>query len=188
MPVRLASLVLLVCGFLAAATSVAFCSGVRLNDPGSQRRGAAIDGRVWYPTGAGDCAQLGVRCSNHRAQQADFGSVLPLVVLSHGGGASYDAHYDTALALARAGFVAAAINHAGDTNEDHSQVLRRMAPPGSTSPLDLLYAGGVATARSLVLRASAPAFQRRLHSSGDGGRQVPDLNKIAPYCRTPPGS
>src|SRR6202012_3749809 len=52
------------------------------------------------------------------------GRRLPLVVMSHGGGGWYDGHYDTALALAHAGFVVAAVSHAGDTFDDQSQVLQ----------------------------------------------------------------
>jgi predicted dienelactone hydrolase len=52
-----------------------------------------------------------------------------LVVLSHGGGGGYASHYDTALALAQAGFVAAAVSHAGDTYDDQSQVLRLWRRP-----------------------------------------------------------
>src|SRR5580704_12236698 len=51
----------------------------------------ALDVGVWYPVRA----------------PAD-GCRLPLVVLSHGGGGSFESHADTAIALAKAGFVAAA--------------------------------------------------------------------------------
>src|SRR5208282_4989780 len=49
------------------------------------------------------------------------GGRLPMVVFSHGTGGWYGGHYDTALALARAGFVVAAVSHTGDTYDDHSQ-------------------------------------------------------------------
>lgn len=54
----------------------------------------------------------------------------PLVVMSHGNGAWHGAHADTADALAKAGYVVAAVNHPGDTYEDESRAtaLTRRAP------------------------------------------------------------
>jgi predicted dienelactone hydrolase len=49
---------------------------------------------------------------------------LPLIVISHGSGGSFEGHYDTALALAEAGFVVAAVTHTGDNYRDHSGFAR----------------------------------------------------------------
>ena len=49
------------------------------------------------------------------------GAKLPLVIFSHGRGAWFGAHHDTAEALADAGFVVAAINHPGDNGNDLSR-------------------------------------------------------------------
>jgi predicted dienelactone hydrolase len=57
------------------------------------------------------------------------GQMLPLVVISHGHAGSYAVHYDTALALADAGFVVAAVTHTGDTFPDQSRVLRTWGRP-----------------------------------------------------------
>ncbi len=46
---------------------------------------------------------------------------LPLIILSHGRGAYFGAHHDTAEALADAGFVVAAINYPGDNGNDLSK-------------------------------------------------------------------
>jgi predicted dienelactone hydrolase len=46
---------------------------------------------------------------------------LPLVVISHGRGGSFIGHHDIAEMLADAGFIAAAINHPGDTTSDMSR-------------------------------------------------------------------
>ena len=46
---------------------------------------------------------------------------LPLIVISHGRGGSFVGHHDIAETLADAGFVAAAINHPGDTASDLSR-------------------------------------------------------------------
>jgi predicted dienelactone hydrolase len=46
------------------------------------------------------------------------GDKLPLIVISHGSGAWFGAHHDTAAMLADAGFVVVAINHPGDNASD----------------------------------------------------------------------
>lgn len=45
---------------------------------------------------------------------------MPLIVLSHGTGGTFAGHLDTAIALAEAGFVVAAISHPADNAEDTS--------------------------------------------------------------------
>ena len=54
------------------------------------------------------------------------GNRLPLVLISHGTSGSLASHYDTALELARAGFVVAAVTHAGDNSQDQSYVGNRL--------------------------------------------------------------
>lgn len=48
------------------------------------------------------------------------GQALPLIVISHGTGGGASSHYDTALALAAAGFVVVALTHTGDNYKDQS--------------------------------------------------------------------
>lgn len=85
---------------------------------------------IWYPTDAQSAEhQLGLFTQVVALDAPVAGKNLSLVVLSHGGGGSYQSHYDTALALAHAGFVAAAVNHAGDTYEDQSRVLELWRRP-----------------------------------------------------------
>jgi predicted dienelactone hydrolase len=77
---------------------------------------------VWYPTDAPEQPMhLRPFIQTVATGGAVAGSGLPLVVFSHGTGGWYGGHYDTALALARAGFVVAAVSHAGDTYDDHSK-------------------------------------------------------------------
>jgi predicted dienelactone hydrolase len=47
-------------------------------------------------------------------------TTLPLIVISHGTGGGAASHYDTALALANAGFVVVALSHTGDNYQDHA--------------------------------------------------------------------
>lgn len=69
-------------------------------DPGQ----APLDLRIWYPD---------------RPVGADK---LPMIVVSHGTGGSAEGHMDTAVALAKAGFIVVAVNHTGDNYRDNSAV------------------------------------------------------------------
>ena len=77
---------------------------------------------VWYPASA-DPVPTRLKLFTQRV--APDGPVqgrdLPLVVMSHGTGGDFAGHYDTALALAQAGFVVAALTHPGDNVNDHSR-------------------------------------------------------------------
>ena len=80
-----------------------------------------IDLAIWYPSDAAAAPQpFGLVTQ----QVANYGPIkgiaLPLVVISHGTGGSAANHYDTALALADAGFVVVALNHTGDSYKDRS--------------------------------------------------------------------
>jgi predicted dienelactone hydrolase len=84
--------------------------------------GPPIEVGVWYPTDdapKAEAIELGQQIVAHDG--AVKGENLPLVVMSHGHGGSYAGHFDTALALARAGFVAAALTHNGDSWRDGSR-------------------------------------------------------------------
>ncbi len=79
---------------------------------------------VWYPTDAPAQAHpVGPYSQTVAPDGPVAGEHLPLIVISHGNGGGYDNHYDTAVALAEAGFVVAAVSHAGDTHEDQSRAL-----------------------------------------------------------------
>ena len=80
---------------------------------------------IWYPTEqAATPHRLDLYTQTVAADAAIAGTGHPLVVMSHGTGGSYAGHYDTALALARAGFVVAAMTHTGDNYRDTSRVTR----------------------------------------------------------------
>src|ERR1700690_2378131 len=92
--------------------------------------GTPLTSGIWYPTDAPATEHpLGAFIQTVAPFAPVAGRGLPMVVISHGGGGSYDSHYDTALSLAHAGFVAAAVSHAGDTYGDQSQVLRLWRRP-----------------------------------------------------------
>lgn len=85
---------------------------------------------VWYPTRTpAQVVRLGPFMQEVARDGAVAGRRLPLVVVSHGNGGSYQNHYDTAIALAKAGFVVAAVSHTGDTQEDQSRASFLMDRP-----------------------------------------------------------
>src|SRR3954454_293546 len=107
---------------LCLTTTVMHAAGLRAIDTSADADGPALNGAVWYP-----CSQP--------AGMADLGKIslpgvkdcplpdrkLPLVIMSHGRTGTFAGHHDTAETLADAGFMVAAINHAGDTSSDLSR-------------------------------------------------------------------
>ncbi|NVN88726.1 MAG: hydrolase [Rhodopseudomonas sp.] len=128
-----------------ACVIVFFCLGAPVRAAGVQLLDSdpGLAGAIWYPcAGEPKDVRLGTL-----APPADLGLTgvkdcpvpavkLPLVIFSHGRGAWFGAHHDTAEALADAGFVVAAINHPGDNGNDLS---RRDDLSGYASrPLDMI--------------------------------------------------
>jgi predicted dienelactone hydrolase len=88
----------------------------------------ALAGAIWYPcAGQPQAVPLGKLTPPADVSLTGVkdcpvtGTKLPLVILSHGRGGWFGGHDDTAEALADAGFVVAAVNHAGDNGNDDSQ-------------------------------------------------------------------
>lgn len=76
---------------------------------------------IWYPSDATASPQpLALYTQTVATRGAISGRAHPLVVISHGTGGSLASFYDTAIALAEAGFVAAAVTHTGDNYQDQS--------------------------------------------------------------------
>ncbi|WP_085488235.1 alpha/beta hydrolase family protein [Paraburkholderia susongensis] len=143
---------------------------------------------IWYPTNAPATPHaLGAFTQTVAPGAPIAGSHLPLVVISHGGGGGYDSHYDTALALAHAGFVAAAVSHAGDTFDDQSHVLQLWRRPAQLHRLvdymldEWPWHGRLDAARVGAFGFSNGGFTVLVAAGG-----IPDLSKIAPYCAAHP--
>jgi predicted dienelactone hydrolase len=109
---------------LCCLGSPAWAAGIQLldSDPG-------LSGAIWYPC-AGEPKHVAL---GDLSVAEDFGLMgvkdcpvtgakLPLVIVSHGRSGWFGANHDTAVALADAGFVVAAINHPGDNGNDPSQL------------------------------------------------------------------
>jgi predicted dienelactone hydrolase len=76
---------------------------------------------IWYPSDGKLSSQaLGLFTQDVAYYGPVKGDGLPLIVISHGTGGSAAGHYDTALALADAGFVVVALSHTGDNYKDHA--------------------------------------------------------------------
>jgi predicted dienelactone hydrolase len=143
---------------------------------------------IWYPTAEPAREQrLGVLTQVVAPGAAVAGDSLPLVVMSHGTGGWYASHYDTALALARAGFVVAALTHPGDNYMDKSragQIRRR--PPQLQHVLDYMLTEWPNHARIDPQRIGAFGFSAGGFTvlAAIGG--MPDFAKIAPHCQAHP--
>jgi predicted dienelactone hydrolase len=150
--------------------------------------GAPLEVGVWYPSEAPAAPQ---RLGLFEQTVADRGVVagrdLPLIVMSHGTGGSFEGHYDTALALAEAGFVVAAVTHTGDNYRDQSQSTRLENRPRHIKiVIDYMLASwahreALDPARVGMFGFSAGGFTALVAIGG-----TPDMRTIAPYCAAHP--
>jgi predicted dienelactone hydrolase len=82
---------------------------------------------IWYPSSSHASSQpLGPFHQDVALNGAIDGAKLPVVFVSHGTGGSLASHYDTALALAQAGFVVVGLTHTGDNYQDQSYAGNRI--------------------------------------------------------------
>lgn len=144
---------------------------------------------VFYPTEAvAQQVDLGPFALDVARGGAVAGQGLPLIVISHGNGGSALSHHDTAVALARAGYVVAAVAHTGDNHADHSRETSMVDRPRHISRvIDHMLTKWPGRDRIDATRIGVLG-----HSSGGftalaivGG--VADLGRIAPHCQQHPG-
>lgn len=114
---------LLVClGTLMVGQNTLAAGFAPLNIPATEN-GPALSAMVWSPCAA---TPSGVELGPYQVQAVPqctiVGKQLPLVVISHGSGGTLLGHYDTAIALADAGFVVVSLNHPGNTFGDDGAV------------------------------------------------------------------
>ena len=143
---------------------------------------------VWYPTDAPASPQPFREFTQAVAPAGPVsGASLPLVVFSHGTGGWYGEHDDTALALAHAGFVVAAVSHTGDTYDDHSRAASIMGrPPQVRRLIDYMLAewpdhGRIDANRVGVFGFSAGGFTALVAAGG-----TPNFSRIGPHCLAHP--
>jgi predicted dienelactone hydrolase len=110
---------------LFAAASFAAVGYQQVTIP--DRDGKSMQAGIWYPSNTQPLAHpLGMFTQEVALNGPIAGQGLPLILISHGTGGSLSSHIDTANALARAGFVVAAITHIGDNPQDQSYVGNRI--------------------------------------------------------------
>lgn len=109
---------------MALSVAAAFCSNVlaagfaRIEVPTADGE-PALHAMIWSPCAAQPTSvEIGPYVVQGVPNCTVVGNKLPLIVVSHGHGASLLSHHDTATALANAGFVVATLNHPGDSFGD----------------------------------------------------------------------
>jgi intracellular septation protein A len=153
--------------------------------------GQPLELDIWYPSDAPATSRpLGLFQQVVAADAPISGSQLPLVVISHGTGGGAETHYDTALALAEAGFIAVAVTHTGDNWRDHaySFTARNFIERARHIKLTIDYMLTAWSSRDRVAAERIGAFG---HSAGGftvlvaiGGN--PELARLGAYCREHP--
>jgi predicted dienelactone hydrolase len=107
-----------------------------------------------------------------------------VVVISHGTGGALSSHYDTALALAEAGFVVAAVTHTGDNYRDHSKAILALPnrPRHITRVLDYMLGAWPQRARLDPDRVGIFGFSAGGFTAlvAIGGK--PDLRRMGAHC------
>ena len=146
---------------------------------------------IWYPTDSrSGLSVIGLSAQMVATNGVVVGRDLPLVVISHGNGGLLSSHSDTALALASAGFVVAAVTHTGDNARDDSYVGTPRwlidRPRHLHVVLDYMLNDWptheqIDHARVGVFGFSAGGFSALVSIGG-----VPDLAQIAPHCNSQP--
>jgi predicted dienelactone hydrolase len=143
---------------------------------------------LWYPAaGVPQPTRIEAFVQTVVPDAAPLGHDLPLVVISHGNGSSLGGHSDTALALARAGFVVAAPTHTGDNYRDQSRALDvagRARQLGRVIDYVLLSwkPHAVDAGRVGAFGFSSGGLTVLIAAGGD-----PDLARVGPHCSAHPG-
>ena len=180
---------------LSAVAALAFVlAGTGVQAAGFQQGSAADQAGkpivigIWYPSQTiARPVSMGPTTMSVAINAPVNGKALPLIVISHGTGGSNFGHFDTAIALADAGFVVVALTHAGDNYADQSRSTDVMDRPRQVSRvIDHMLS---------TWEGRAAIDPRRVgmfgHSAGGfttlaiiGG--VPDFTKLGPMCRQYP--
>jgi len=178
----------------AVTTFVIALAGSCVHAAGFQRGvvahpdGEPLEIGIWYPSQAAvQPVTMGPTTMSVAVNGAAQGKGLPLVVMSHGTGGSYLGHFDTAISLADAGFVVAAVTHAGDNYADQSRSADVMDRPRQVSRvIDHMLStwdgrGSINPARIGMFGFSAGGFTTLASIGG-----IPDFSKVGPMCRQYP--
>ena len=143
---------------------------------------------IWYPASGTPVHQRLGLYSQDVVQGAPVAEGRhPLIVFSHGTGGDFAGHVDTAVALARAGFIVAALTHPGDNWRDTSRATQVEGRPVALSAT-ITYMLDAWRGRASIDPDRIGAFG---FSAGGftvlaaaGGR--PDLSRLSDHCRQHP--
>jgi predicted dienelactone hydrolase len=181
--------------FSAVTTLAITLSGACVHAAGFQRgvaadpEGKPLEIGIWYPSpAAANPVAMGPVTMHVAVNGPARGKDLPLVVMSHGNGGYFLSHFDTAIALADAGFVVAAVTHTGDNYADQSRSTDVMDRPRQISRvLDHMLSiwdgrASIDPSRIGIFGFSSGGFTALASIGG-----VPDFAKIGPLCAQYPG-
>jgi predicted dienelactone hydrolase len=179
-------IVALLCCATSAFASVGF-QETTIPDP----HGEQIAVGIWYPSSTKSSPHpLGLLSQDVAADGDVVGEKLPLILVSHGAYGSLASHYDTAIALARAGFVVAALTHTGDNSNDQSYLGNQIdlidRPRQVTLLLDWMFASWpehnqLDQRRVGIFGFSLGGFTSLVEIGG-----TPELKRMALLCSTHP--
>ncbi|WP_370679184.1 alpha/beta hydrolase family protein [Comamonas sp. GB3 AK4-5] len=170
----------------AAAQAAGFQRGLAAN-----AEGKPLEIGIWYPSPAAvQSTPVGSKTLQVAVNGPVQGKALSLVVISHGSGGSFLGHSNTAMAtaLADAGFVVAAVTHAGDNYADQSRSVNIMDRPLQISRvIDHMLSSwngraAINPERIGMFGFSAGGFTALVSIGG-----VPDFSKTDAVCRQHPG-
>lgn len=165
-------------------------AGTCVHAAGFQRGAAADpDGKpleigIWYPSQAPVAPlSMGPTTMSVAINAPIQGKHLPLVVMSHGNGGSSLSHFDTAIALADAGFVVVAVTHTGDNYADQSRSLDAMGRSRHVSrAMDHMLTNWDSGATIDPTRIGIFGFSSGGFTALASIGGVPDFSKIGPLC------
>lgn len=150
---------------------------------------APLQVAIWYPSADRTAEnEVGPFDMNVALNGTMAGGRHPLVVLSHGTGGMALNSYDTAIALAEAGFVVAAVTHTGDNYRDQSTAFTRRdfvdRPRHVSRVIDFMLGGWAArgsidATRIGVLGHSAGGTTALIVAGGTA-----DFSRVVAFCHT----
>lgn len=191
---RISCFAALMAGLALALTPSAIANPTKRSEIGAGRtqvgfeRLTTADGieiGIWYPaSGTPSDQRLGLYVQTVVAGAALPTDRHPLIVISHGNGGDFASHVDTAVALARAGFIVAALTHPGDNWRDKSRATVVEARPAALISYMLTDWPG---------RAAIDAKRIGVFGFSSGGFTVlvaaggrPDMTRVADHCARHP--
>jgi predicted dienelactone hydrolase len=179
---------------LSAAVPVLMLCAGGVQAAGFQRvlaadpEGKPLEVGIWYPSETpAQPVTMGPTTMTVALNGTLQGKSMPLVVVSHGTGGSLLGHFDTAIALADAGFVVAAVTHTGDNYADQSRSVDVMDRPRQiTRVIDHMLStwdghASIDPTRIGMFGFSAGGLTTLVSIGG-----IPDFSKVAPMCRQHP--